>query len=256
MFQYYSKQWEIEHSSLYKQNLIQKMIAKNLSYEQCRIFSQIDIANKLTKVDISKPILEIGPNEKFCFLGRVDTYYDKVYNTKEYYNKFKTREFVGFSTITQENISHYEHKNINNIMLAYNVPAEAIAHVFPCDSNTFYNARTDEKLSKFPSLWWTLNELNDYTKNLKTYNQVTCKTKINGKILKPSALIVFNTLTEEAKTIAKKFNINIIIIHTNQSVISYNTDLLKDKKELDRVSEILYKDLGIDYFYYPPYGFF
>lgn len=256
MYLKYSKQWEVENSTLYKQNLIQKLIARNLTYEQCRTFSQLDIANNLTKTDFTKPILEINENEKFCFLGRVDTWYNTAYDVESYYEAFNSREFVAFSTITNENISHYENKDVNNLMLAYNVPAEAIVHVFPCDSNTNYYAKKEAQLTQFPSLWWSLEELNEYTKKLKTYNQVTCRTKINGEILKPYALIVFNELTDTAKEIAQQFKINIILIHTKQNIVNYNKDLMKDKLELNRISKTIYEELDIDYFHFRYEDFF
>ena len=252
----HDEQWIIEHSSLYQQTLIQKMIAKNLTLEQCKTFSQNNIIENLTKVDTSKPILEIGPNDKFCFMGRVDTSLSCSYNKHNYYQDFENRSFIAFSTITNENISHYENKNIDNIMFAYNVPAEAIVHVFPTDSNTWTRAQTVEKLTELPSLWWTLDELNEYTKKLRVYNQVTCKTKINGEILKPCALIVFNELTDQAKAIANDFNVNIILIHTNTNVINYNDDLMKDTMHLPNVSNMIYRDLGIDYYHFNSQDFF
>ena len=256
----HDEQWIIEHSSLYQQTLIQKMIAKNLTLEQCKTFSQNDIINNLTKVDASKPILEIGPNDKFCFMGRVDTSLGSCYNKYKYYQDFEERNFIAFSTITNENISHYENKKISNIMFAYNVPAEAIVHVFPTDSNTWTRAETESELTEFPSLWWSLDELNEYTKKLRVYNQITCKTKINDEILKPCALIVFDELTSQAKAIAEDFGVNIILIHShhnsNQNVINYNDDLMKDSMVLHKVSKQIYQDLGIDYYYIRPEDFF
>ena len=252
----HGKQWEIEHSTLYKQTIIQKMLANNLTYEQCRLFSQIDISSKTTKINTSKPILEISTDEKFCFLGRVDTSLSCSYNKHNYYQDFATREFIAFSTITNENISHYVNDHASNIMFGYYVPAEAIVHVFPADSNTWTKATREEKLTEMPSLWWSLDELNEFTKLLKTYNQVTCKTKINGEILKPAVLIVFDELTDRAKSIADDFGLNIILIHTNKNIINYNDDIMKDKTKLSKVSKIIYDELGIDYYYFNPSDFF
>ena len=255
MYTKHDKQWIIEHSSLYKQTLIQKMIAKNLTLEQCKTFSQKNIVDNLTKVDATNPIIEIFPGDKFCFMGRVDTSLGCCYNKHNYYQDFATRNFISFSTITNENISHYCNDTCN-VMLLYNVPAEAIVHVFPTDSNTYTRAKEEKDLTTFPSLWWTLEELNDYTKKLATYNQITCKTHINGEMLKPCALIVFDAITDKAKSIAEDFGLNIILIHTHTNVINYNEDLMLHRTKLKKVSQIIYDDLGIDYYHFDKVDFF
>lgn len=252
----YGTEWEIKNSTLFKQSLIQKMIANNLTLDQCKTFSQHNIVDNLTKIDTSKPILELWPEDKFCFIGRVDTSLGHCYNKHNYYQDFEKRNFISFSTITNENISHYENSRYPEIMFAYNVPAEAIVHVFPCDSNTWTQAKTEEKLTEFPSLWWSLDELNEYTKKLKVYNQVTCKTKINNKIIKPCALIVFDNITDEAKAIANDFEINIIQIHTNKKMLNYNDDLMKDATKLRKVAQTLYDDFKIDFYYMDSMDFF
>ena len=251
----FDEQWIIEHSTLHKQTLIQKLIIKH-TLEECKRFSQNDIVENLTPIDTTKPFIELGPKDKFCFMGRVDTSLGKCYNKHNYYQDFETRKFIAFSTITNENISHYENVNMDNIMFAYAVPPEAIVHVFPTDSETYTRAETEEDLTEFPSLWWSLEELNEYTKKLKTYNQITCKTTINGEILKPCALIVFDQLTDKARKVAEDFELSIILIHTNKKVINYNDDVMKDSTKLKRIGEVLLKDFDIDYFYSGFYDFF
>lgn len=257
------KTWELQHSTLYKNynaqqknSLIKRLIFNSLTFDKCKKYSQNSIVSNLTKVDNSQPIIEIFQDEEFCFMGRVDTSLGRCYNKHNYYQDFDSRNFISFSTITNENISHYANEKHSNIMFAYNVPAEAIVHVFPCDSNTWTKAETEEKLTQFPSLWLSLDELNEFTKELRVYNQITCKTKIDGKILKPSALIVFDDLTDEAKAIAEDFDVNIILIHTKKNVINYNDDLMKDSTNLKRVSRILYDKLNINFYYINSNDFF
>jgi hypothetical protein len=237
------EKWEIEHSSLYKQSLINQMINKNLTLRKCMNFARQDIVSNLTKIHTTEHITDIKQGEKFCFLARVDTA-KCAYDKEIYLNQFKERDFIAFSTITEENVSHYENRN-NDFMLAYNVPPASISHIFPCDSNTNTKAKTLYSLTYFPSLWLTLEELNDLTKELQVYNQVTCTTKTNNKILLPKAVLAFNKPTKEAKIVAKKFHIPCVIVHPKENAISYTKDMLMDKTTLYRVSKQMEDKFGI-----------
>lgn len=229
--------WEIEHSSLYKQTLIQKMIIRNLilTKKDCKEFACTDIVSKLTPINTSEFLTEIPAGSKFCFLARVDTSkssYDRVM----YYKQFEERNYIAFSTITEENISHYQNAN-TDFMLAYDIPAEAIVHIFPCDSDTYTKADNECALTRFPSLWLSLEELNKITKKLGVYNQITCKTKHENKILKPKAVIAFDTASEKAIKVAKHFNINCIVVHPKEKAISYTRDVMVDRRKFAEVSK-------------------
>lgn len=221
-----SKEWEIQQSSLAK-------ISKHeVSYHQCRRYACEDIARNLTHLGEDLPfIVEIPANTDFHFIGRVDTSWGN--NTPfTYYNSFEDRTFISFTTINNMNISRYKGK----IFFAYNIIPEDIVHIFPMDSDTSKEAKCEEDLTPLPSLWLTLQELEDITAELGIYNQITCKTKRNGKILKPFAIIVFNELDEYTQEVAKKFGIGCIIVHPDKEAINYDKDLLYDYFQLKFVS--------------------
>lgn len=124
-------------------------------------------------------------------------------------------------------------------------------HIFPVDSNTEKYAKNERELTVFPSLWITLKELEKITEELKVYNQVTCKTKREGQIIKPFAVIAFNEIDEQIQNIAKKFGVGIVIVHPNEDAINYDKDLLYEHSKLNRVSSKMKELYGIDvkYFY-------
>ena len=241
------KKWEIEHSSLYKQTLIQQMITKNLTLKMCRDFSRKDIVNNLTPIETNKFFTEMPEEHKFCYLVRVDTTLGNHYIPELYFNQFRKRKFISFSTITHENISHYNN-NEKPFLFAYAVPYRAIAHVFPCDSDTDTIATKKSMLTDYPSLWLTLEELDQATKEIGVYNQITCSTKILGRILKPVSLISLGDPSDEAIQVAKKFDVNCLILHP-KNAISYSNDLMFDHKKMPYISEKLNELYGIDYYY-------
>lgn len=52
------------------------------------------------------------------------------------------------------------------------------------DSDTKKEANREEELTKLPSLWITLSELDELSKELGVYNQVTVRTKRNRTLSK------------------------------------------------------------------------
>ena len=179
--QFKSKEWQTKHSSL------AEISEGEVTYEQCRKYACEDIAKKLTyPIQENKFfIIEIPEGTEFHFIGRVDTSQGGN-KTNSYYKTFEDRDFVAFSTINNQNISHYRGK----IFFAYNILPEDIVHIFPIDSDTKKQAKSEEELTWLPSLWLTLQDLEELTKQLKVYNQITCKTKRNGQILKPFAICI------------------------------------------------------------------
>lgn len=213
-----SVDWEISRSSLKKRK------GGNPSYKECRDFACNDIASKLTQIPGDAPfITEIPPGTNFSFLVRVGT--DIINNPNDpinYYKLFKERDYVSYSIISNKNISHYGIGG--NILFAYNVPPESIAHIFPMDSETDHRAKSEDELTEYPSLWYTLDDLNATTLKFKTYNQITCATKHNGEIIKPFAVIAINELDDYTKSVAEAFKIKCIIVHPNKSAICETFD--------------------------------
>ena len=231
------REWERMQSSLAK-------ISKDATYEECRKYACEDIANKLTyiqKQDIPF-IVEIPKGTEFHFIGRVDTNTIRMNIPEAYYQKFEDRNFVAFSTISKKNISHYK----GRVFFVYDILPEDIVHVFPLDSDTLKDATTEDSLTYLPSLWITLEELEEMTEKLEVYNQVTCKTKRNGKLIKPFAVIAFEQIDENIKKIAEEFGIGCIIIHPDSDAINYTKDLLYDYFMLKSVSQKMEKACGLN----------
>lgn len=235
-----SVDWEISRSSL------KQIKGGNPSYKECRDFACNDITAKLTQIpDNALFITEIPPGTNFSFLVRVGTdIRNNPNNPNTYYRQFKEREYVSYSIISNKNISHYGIGG--NILFAYNVPPESIAHIFPMDSDTDPIAKSEDELTEYPSLWYTLDDLNATTLKFKTYNQITCATKHNGEIIKPFAVIAINKLDDYTKSVAEAFNIKCIIVHPNKSAICETFDpffVLKkeDAKNAREVFETLKK---------------
>ena len=257
MMKYRTKEWERINSDLYKLYLAEGKSTDHLTLQDCREYSIQNIADNLTKIDTNKSFIELTTHDKFCFIGRVDTNKPHVYEPDKYYKECTRRTFMSFSTITDENISHYKNSD-KNYMLVYNMPSNAIVHVFPCDSDTNSQATIEDDLTHFPSLWITLDKLNDLTQKVKIYNQVTCKTKYDdGTLIKPAGLLVFNDMTEEAQKIADSFGIPIILVHTKKNVITYDGDIFKDELTLEDMSLVLKKEYGLAFLdrYYADKGF-
>lgn len=222
--------WEIQHSSL------SKIHSGNLSYEDCRRYSCEDIVNNMTKFTEKLPfIVEIPENSEFNFIGRVDTTYGCQNCPETYFNAFQVRTFISFSTINNKNISHYK----NRPFFVYDILPSDIVHVFPIDSDTNQRAKHEENLTILPSLWLTLQDLNDLTLDFGVYDQITCKTKRSGKIIKPFAVIAFNSLDDKIISIAKDFGISCIIVHPDKNTINYDCDLLYDYTTLNCISNKL-----------------
>lgn len=229
------KEWEIKQSSLFR------IKQGNVTYEECRRYASEDIVNNLTRIfNIESHVIELPYGTDFHFLGRVYTGVGSV-NVERYYEQFSAREFVGFSSINKKNVSHYK----GDAFFVYDILPEDIVHIFPIDSDTERGAINEDELTYMPSLWLTLNELESLTYDLKAYNQITCRTKRNGEILKPYAIIAFEEVDDYLLKLAIKFNLNIIIIHKDEDAINYNKDLLCDVTYLNRVVDKMVRMYGL-----------
>lgn len=229
------KEFEVKKSSLGKIN-------QNARYEECRKHACEDIIRNLTHISEDMPdVIEIPKRENFHFIGRVDTNGFGGDTPDVYYSSFEERDFVSFSIINKRNISHYE----GEIFYVYNLMPEDIVHIFPVDSNTDMLAKHEEELTIVPSLWITLKELEEVTQYLGVYNQITCKTKRKGSIIKPIGIITFDEDQTKAKMVARRFGIKIIKIHPNKNAIRYNQDIMYDKEMIKSVSSKMEEIYGI-----------
>lgn len=241
-----TNEWKIQHSSL------AKISKTHVTYEQCRKYACEDIVRNLTHLPDDLPFVwEIPENEEFHFIGRVDDSSFADNNPIHYYKMFQNCTFAAFSTINKKNISRYRG---GKIFFVYDILPEDIVHIFPVDSDTDLKADSEEILTSLPSLWLTMQDLKSVTTQLQVYDQITCKTKRNGQILKPFAVIAFDELDEYTQKIAKDFEIGCIIVHPDKKAINYSEDLLgTDYFQLMYVSEKMNEFFGLEtlkYHYY------
>lgn len=229
------EKWEIQHSSLAK-------IMNHVTYDKCRKYACEDISNRtISQIHEKNFVLEIPEGKEFHFIGRVNTSLEGNH-PNSYYETFRRRNFVSFSTINKRNISHYK----GGVFFVYNILPDDIVHIFPLDSDTKKMAITEEELSIVPSLWLTLEELEYLTEKMKVYNQITCKTRRKGIIIKPYAVIAFNNIDSKIQTIANEFDIGCIIVHPDKDAINYDKDLLYDCTQLNSISYIMEKEYGLN----------
>lgn len=233
------RRWEISHSSLAR--------LKNATYDECRAYACQSISDGMTKVSVKKgEIVEIPYGVPFNFIGRVDTThaintYSNNRELNDYYKSYTERTFISYSTISNRNVSHY----FGRLFFLYDICPEDIVHIFPMDSNTEKYAVTESELTWLPSLWSTLQELNELSTKLGVYNQVTCKTKRNGQIIKPYAVAAFEGINDSLiQRVANLFEIGTIILHPDKDAVFYENDLLYDWYTLRDVSEVIEKLYG------------
>ena len=240
MINLFNKDFEIINSSYYK-------LKNDASYTECKNFSCNDIITNLTHFDnisLKYPnVIEIPENTDFHFLVRIPTNING-YDPDFYYNSFKDRKFISFSTINRKNISHYNYEG-RNTLLAYDIVPSSIVHVFPIDSDLDTHATSEDMLTSIPSLWLTLDEIDNIALKLQLYTQITCKTKINGKIIRPFAAIAINNLDDITKQIAKDFGIACIIIHPDKDAISNCISLYDDYSKTQEASKFLENNYNI-----------
>lgn len=257
MQKYRDTQWEIENSDLYKLLKSRGEDTSRLTLDDVKNFSRESFKKGLTYIDPSVPFIELSETDEFCFIGRVDTNIDKKdnYNPEAYYCSCSKRTFMSFSTLTHKNISHYKNGD-KNFMFVYNMPVEAIVHIFPCDSDT--RTEDNELITPFPSLWISLERLNSLTEEIATYDQIICKTRdSSGNIIKPAGLLIFNELTEEALSVARAFGIPLILVHTHKKAIAFHGDIQKNELMVDDAHLVLKREFGITEYknYYVENGF-
>ena len=229
-----NKDWERKHSSLYKKNTKAK-------YEDCVEYSKKSIAKATNiKVDPSKSVIEIT-KPYFSLIGRVNTsqWGD---DPKNYYDSFLHREYISFSTVFPKNISRFKARQF----FLYNLEPQDIVHVFPMDSDTDTLATNLKYLCGVPSIWLDINDLEVVKNDLRVYDQITCKTKRDGEIIKPVAVLALNTITDETKKYSYNYELPIVLAHPDSCAHDYQGDVLRNRGLLEFVSEKMQKHFGID----------
>lgn len=222
---------KMEEANKQRFELLTSSLRKNgnpdCTLEQAKQFSIADILSHITKLPApisnqSATIQKLAPDVPFSFIARVDTSGNGSYSAQEIIKQSSSRQYLSYSLVTNKNISHYKTKY--PFMLVYNIPPEAIAHIFPADSDTNPYATKDSEISGLPSTWLTFDELTNITNQIGMYNQISCKTQINGQPLLPSAILAFNTAGVLEKNAATALNLPIILVHPNKDAINYVGD--------------------------------
>lgn len=229
--------WEISRSSLAK-------IKKSPSYEECRKYACEDICANLTRSEGQSPfIIELPRGTKFNFMVRVGT---EIFSPigpnhpSSYLSQFFKRNYISFSIINNKNVSYYGLGG--DILFAYDMTPEMICHVFPMDTDSDNQAIYEADLTEFPSLWLTLSDLNAATLKLRTYNQLSCRTKKeDGQIIRPSRIIAIDKINQEIESVAKAFGIGCTIIHPDKDAICETYDPffpVKDRNSIIKTKKL------------------
>lgn len=230
-----TKEWEVQNSTLAK-------ISKTpVTYEICRKYACEDISSKLTRFPKNSPfIIEIPEGTEFHFVGRVDTGISGD-SPEAYYGTFERRDYISFSLINNKNVSHYK----GETFFLYDILPEDIAHIFPMDSDTNMFAKEEDDLTWFPSLWLDTENLDKLTYELGVYNQITCRTKRNGKILKPFGIASFYELDTYIMKLAGIFGIKCVVIYPDNDAIDYREDVIFNESHLKYITAKMDELYGI-----------
>lgn len=196
---------------------------ESISLEDAKQFSIESITNGITKLPENLPqVYELEKGVPFNFIARVDTSDKGNYDIDKMFEQANSRKYLSYSLITEKNISHYKTKH--PFMLIYDIPPEAIVHVFPTDSDTNIYAEEDRCVCSQPSIWLSLNELRDFTDDIGMYNQITCRTKHDGNIILPKALLVFNDVNADVVEASLKLGLPVVVAHPEKDAINYVGD--------------------------------
>ena len=242
--------WLIQHSSLVKRCLATRVqLEKFPTFDECWKYACDCISNgtRLQRVPRVGEVVEVNGEQSFHFMVRVDTTVQIIVDgttitPKVYYKTFESREFVSFSTIWQDNVSHY----MGSPLFVYNINPEDIVHIFPMDSSTFMYAKHSKDLTNAPNLLLDLKDIDNLSTEMGCYPQITCRTKRNGRIIKPVAIAVLNNITSEDVKIAESFGLGIFRIITSHKAIRYNGDVLCDPLQIVRCKNVMLREFGFD----------
>lgn len=242
--------WLIQHSSLVKRCLATRVqLEKFPTFDECWKYACDCISNgtRLQRVPRVGEVVEVNGEQSFHFMVRVDTTVQIIVDgttitPKVYYKTFESREFVSFSTIWQDNVSHY----MGSPLFVYNINPEDIVHIFPMDSSTFMYAKYSKDLTNAPPLLLDLKDIDNLSTEMGCYPQITCRTKRNGKIIKPVAIAVLNNITSEDVKIAESFGLGIFRIITSNKAIRYSGDVLCDPLQLLRCKNVMLREFDFD----------
>ena len=114
------------------------------------------------------------------------------------------------------------------------------------DSSTFMYAKHSKDLTNAPPLLLDLKDIDNLSTEMGCYPQITCRTKRNGRIIKPVAIAVLNNITSEDAKIAESFGLGIFRIITSHKAIRYDKDVLCDPLQLLRCKNVMLREFDFD----------
>jgi len=189
-------------------------------YHKCRNYATSSIVNSLYPLnELSSKVTHIQ-NQHFNILARVRT----MWEDKKLSDTFEIRTFCSFSILTEKNMSHYG----DSVLYGYytNVSEDLIAHIFPKDSLSEAGARYESELTKKNNMLLDIEDLNQFTLKLKTYNQLCIRTKTkDGKILWPDCIVCIDEIDERSQIVADELDLKIVVLHKNEDTIERNDDI-------------------------------
>ncbi len=177
--------------------------------------------------------------DHFAFLIRSFNIYSKLCSFEKICAGITDFSYASCSIINQSNLSHF--KRNSEIIFAYDITPQTIAHIFPADSFSYkINFENDSAVSKLPSQWLPYKEFTKMNNFLQTYNEVICKTNLQSNQFKPSAIICIDKLNKLAIKLSKDFNLKLILIKSCKETINNSGDITSNWKLVNRLANELY----------------
>lgn len=192
-------------------------------YQTCRNYATTSIVNSLYPLDTLEDKITYLENVKFNILVRVST----IFDCKTLEETFEKRTFCGFSILNENNFSHFGKSTLYGYYTS--VTPDLIAHIYPMDSLSTSWARYEKDLSKRTNLLLDIDDLNDETYKLQTYNQLCIRTKTKeGKILYPNCVVHTNDVDEALIQKDEEQGFKGLVLKKNPKTIEFNEDPFKD----------------------------
>ena len=189
-------------------------------YHKCRKYATSSIISSLYPLNKHSGKVTHIRDKKFNILARVRT----MWECPGLAETFEKRTFCSFSVLTEKNMSHYG----KAVLYGYytGVTEDLIAHIYPCDSLSLASAKFECDLTDKTNMLLDIEDLNQYTLECRTYNQLCIKTKgKDGKILWPDCIICIDEIDGSSQYAADMQNLDIVVLHKNEDTIEINEDI-------------------------------
>ncbi len=179
----------------------------------------------------------------YKLLARVNTTPTGKCTKQELIKQCEDRDYISFSTETEKNTARY--KTRDSFMLVYgDIPPEAIVHMCPIDSDSDTKAKNEMILTGYPSFWYSPDEFDSLKNRIGYYDQITCKTKVNGTYVLPTAILSFKSIQPDAIAASKSLGVPIIVAYPQKGAIDYVGDIheniyFNNPKKLSKMLDVI-----------------